>query len=277
MSGVTIEQQGFMFVTECLRHYWGECLFGFLYLITVFASLLGKRKKEARLQLGFLLFLALTVYNPVLVRYVIPKLGMGSDYYRFFWILPVVPTLAYWCVKLVFSVRKKAAAALAAVGIAALLMVAGTPLKGVVQNFSLIENIYKIPDDLRSVCSVIHQDSEEEDPVVVFDQSYNYLVRQYDASFKLSLRRDAVLVRAGSTSVSVNTEGKLYKRQKIIMDVLYYEQTVRRSRFKKALKKLHVDYIVVPLSSNMHEYLRKCGCTAVAQTEKRIVYRVPAE
>ena len=36
-------------------------------------------------------------------------------------------------------------------------VILGNPLDGVVTNFAMAENIYKVPNDLRAVCDVIHQ------------------------------------------------------------------------------------------------------------------------
>ena len=60
-------------------------------------------------------------------------------------------------------------------------VILGNPLDGVVTNFAMAENIYKVPNDLRAVCDVIHQNQENDFPRVVFDGSLNSIVRQYDA------------------------------------------------------------------------------------------------
>ena len=46
-------------------------------------------------------------------------------------------------------------------------VILGNPLDGVVTNFAMAENIYKVPNDLRAVCDVIHQNQENDFPRVV--------------------------------------------------------------------------------------------------------------
>jgi hypothetical protein len=162
----------------------------------------------------------------------------------------------------------------AALCFAALLILAGTPLKGVVGEFALAENIYKVPDDLRAVCDVIHQDSEKENPKVVFDSMLNAVARQYDASLSLTLSRNAVLYWQGSTVVgNIKENGPWYKRQKIIMDVVYGGEDVKLRKFIRALNKTETDYLVLSVGSPGHEMVRQAGGTAIAQTEDYVVYR----
>lgn len=118
--------------------------------------------------LYYLVFLALTVYNPVLVKYVIPKVHFESEYYRFIWILPVIPGAAYYAVRIVEAVRFRWLKAVTALILAAVIVTTGTPVPGIAKDYVMAENIYKVPNELRSVCDVIHQDCDKEQPKVVF-------------------------------------------------------------------------------------------------------------
>ena len=60
---------------------------------------------------------------------------------------------------------------------------------------------YNQHNELRSVCDVIHQDCDKEQPKVVFDNELNLVARQYDPSLILVLDRNFILYRAGSTVV----------------------------------------------------------------------------
>lgn len=272
MSGITIQKLGTNFVSACAREYWGDCLFLLIFTVVLLGGIFICRKQESSFFLWYTVFLCLTVYNPVLVKYVIPRIGFEHEYYRFFWLLPVIPGIAYYIIRLIFSQKKKWEKVIIAVLSACIIIFAGAPMDGIVKNFSLAENIYKVPDDLRAVCSVIHQHSNEENPRVVFDQEMNFVVRQYDASIFLSLNRDAILYRAGSEVVSVKPESSGYKAQKVIMDALFYNLDVNRNLFLKALNDTKTDYLVLSLENPKHEFLKECGCIPVAQTEKSIVY-----
>ncbi|MCI6005052.1 MAG: hypothetical protein SOY73_13800 [Blautia sp.] len=273
MAGVKVQELGLRFVRVCAEQYWGTCMFPVLFVIGILWSLFCHKKQTARIFLCYAVFLGLTVYNPLFVKYIIPKMNFEDEYYRFFWILPVIPGVAYYAVRIISSGKKKYQRMIAAVIAVAVIMLTGSPMQGIVRNYAMAENLYKVPNDLRAVCSIIHEDSESENPRVVFDIGLNFVARQYDASILLVLNRDAVLYRAGSQVIKMNPEKISYQRQKAIMDVVYYSEDVDMDVFREALIARKTDYLVVPVTNLKHDYIKACGCEAIAQTEERVVYR----
>ena len=273
MAGVKVQELGLRFVRVCAEQYWGTCMFPVLFVIGILWSLFCHKKQTARIFLCYAVFLGLTVYNPLFVKYIIPKMNFEDEYYRFFWILPVIPGVAYYAVRIISSGKKKYQRMIAVVIAVAVIMLTGSPMQGIVRNYAMSENLYKVPNDLRAVCSIIHEDSESENPRVVFDIGLNFVARQYDASILLVLNRDAVLYRAGSQVIKMNPEKISYQRQKAIMDVVYYSEDVDMDVFREALIARKTDYLVVPVTNLKHDYIKACGCEAIAQTEERVVYR----
>lgn len=273
MADVTIQELGLRFVRVCMELYWGNCLFPILFLAGLLWSLFRHKKQVSRIFLCYTLFLALTVYNPFFVKAIVARVDFENEYYRFFWALPVIPGVAYYGTRLVFAVKNKFGKAAVALLVSGVIVVTGTPLAGVVQNFALADNLYKVPNDLRAVCDVIHGDSDKENPRVVFDNALNPLARQYDPSLKLVLDRNAVLHRAGSTVVGkIDEDGSWYRRQRVIMDVVYYSMGMRIQKFQHVLRKTKTDYLVIPVAHTMHDFFKKAGCEAIAQTENYVVY-----
>ena len=275
MAGVTIKELGLSFVKVCMEQYWGNCMFPLLFLGMLIGILVRYKDRTPRIFLYETIFLMLTVYNPILVKAFIPKLDFENEYYRFIWILPVIPGVAYFAARLVFAVKNRIAKAGMIIVLAVVIVVTGTPVQGVVKDFALAENLYKVPDDLRAVCDVIHSDSEKENPRVVFDNALNPLARQYDPSLQLILERNIVLYCQGSTVVgSFNEESSRFKRHKIIMDVLFFQSDeVEVKTFKKALYRTETDYVVVPVNNTKHDFVKEAGCEALAQTQNYVVYR----
>ena len=138
MAGITIKEYGLTFVWACLREYLGRSWpILLIFAAGIVAGILFsvfKKEKEAELEvvdareyvpekyedsplpdassvtwmfLSIVLFCLVTVMNPFLVRYLIPKFGMTTVYYRFFWILPITFGAAYWLARAVGSVRRK--------------------------------------------------------------------------------------------------------------------------------------------------------------------------
>ena len=141
MTGVTIEELGLRFVQICMENYWSGCLLPVFFLAGVLWDIFYRRRKESRVFLYYLVFLALTVYNPVLVKYVIPKVHFESEYYRFIWILPVIPGAAYYAVRIVEAVRFRWLKAVTALILAAVIVTTGTPVPGIAKDYVKAENI----------------------------------------------------------------------------------------------------------------------------------------
>ncbi len=289
MAGVTIEETGLRFVELCMKNYWGGCLFLALFMAGILSSIVcyagekitgkGKGKKAlhpSSVMVWMTVILFCTVYNPYLVRWIIPRLNFENEYYRFFWILPVIPGTAYYLVRLIFIFRSGFLRVGAAFLAAVLLIELGTPLEGVVTNFAPVENIYKVPDGLVEACAIIHEDSDEEHPRVVFDKELNIMARQYDPSLSLVLGRDAVLYRDGSQVVTVDPTRLVYRRQKVIMDRLYFGEKIKRYRFKRALIKTRTDYLVLKKGAGGRRFLKRAGCRVIGRSGDYLVYRFEA-
>ena len=117
-----------------------------------------------------------------------------------------------------------------------MLILAGNPAPGAAGGFALPQNLYKVPNDLRAVCSVIHQNGVWKTRVV-FEENLNLLARQYDPSIELVLNRDYILYRAGNTVAGkANEKSASYQNQKAIMDVVFYEERIPVEEFQKALQ-----------------------------------------
>lgn len=275
MAGVTIDELGLNFVKACMKLYWGSKWYPFLFAVGLLCTLIWGRKKSSRIFIGYTAFLFLTVYNPVVVKYIIAKLDFENEYYRFIWILPVIPAMAYYGTTFVSWFKKKwmkAAAALAVLGVFVLL---GNPLNGVVKDFAAADNIYKVPDELMEICDILYENMETPDsqPKVVFDNSLNNIVRQYDARFKLTINRNASIYRAGSTVAGGYSEkSKKYKRQKAILDVVDYQIYDNGKKFRKALKKTKTEFVVVAKNEELHAFLLKNGCEQIGETKSYHIF-----
>ena len=274
MAGVTIEEMGMQFVSACMKIYWSSCWYPLLFAVGLLCTLIWGRRRSSRIFIGYTFFLLLTVYNPLVVKYLISKAKFENEYYRFIWILPVIPAVAYYGVRLVTVIRWKWLRPIMAVLVAAALIVLGNPLDGVVTNFAKAENIYKVPDDLRAICDVIHQNQENEAPRAVFDNDLNSIVRQYDASMRLIISRNSSIYRAGSTVTGVydeNSDG--YKRQKALLDVVDYQLYDDMEAFKKALQETRTEFVVVSKNEELQKVLEENDCERIGETASYNIFR----
>ena len=106
MAGVTIQELGLRFVDACMRLYRGSCWNPLLFAVRLICTQNKRSKRKYGIFVGYTVFLLLTVYNPLVVKYLIAKVKFENEYYRFIWILPVIPAVAYYGVRLVTAFRK---------------------------------------------------------------------------------------------------------------------------------------------------------------------------
>ena len=83
MAGVTIQELGLRFVDACMKLYWGSCWYPLLFAVGLICTLVLGRKRKSGIFVGYTVFLLLTVYNPLVVKYLIAKVKFENEYYRF--------------------------------------------------------------------------------------------------------------------------------------------------------------------------------------------------
>ncbi len=324
MTGITVKEYGLRFVGACLKEYVGESwpillIFAVGILVSIVLSMTGK-KKETPLEvvdameyvpgryeddplpdsssvtwtfLSIVLFCTLTVMNPFLVRILIPKLGMTTVYYRFFWILPITFGAAYWLTKLVSSAPIRLLQAILFAGICAVFAVV-IPLNPGIRNLKMPTNVYKVDGAVPVLCEAIHADYEKSEkwqkhqeemasapdiyskkglkfkskeyPVCVFPYEIEFGVRQYDPSIRLLVNRNLRLYYEGnvSTGISYGDKDKRYMRRKKILDAMYGRDPELTSKeFVKAMEKTKTRYLVVEEHLANGSFLINSGCRQV--------------
>jgi len=273
MAGVSAAEQGLKFVWACFTTYWGSCLFPLLFAAGMIWTLIRHRSRTPIVLAVYTASLCLTVYNPLLANIAVSKLHLENEYYRFFWLLPVIPGVAYYAVLLVFGRKARWQRLLMAAAAAVMIIRCGVPIEGVTVHFSAAENLYKVPSYFMDLCEDIHEDSGRRTSRVALPYELIVIARQYDASLRLVIPRDIALFRMGSAVIHVNEEGNYYQTRKPIMDLLFFDEEVPAEELKEALTKAKSRYIVVDSSYNANELLREAGAVEVAQEWKYTLYR----
>ncbi|MGN0314224.1 MAG: hypothetical protein ACI4EG_05485 [Fusicatenibacter sp.] len=275
MGNISLQEQGYRFVRSCFRAFGGNTdLLALFLLAFLFLAVKGKQK-EKYIFVYSTVFLGVTVYNPLIVKPVIGKLGMTTVYYRFFWILPMVLLMAYCCVKLLDEIPKGKKRSGVMIALVLIIWISGDSVisDGIPK---VPENQYKVADDLLNVCAAIHEDTEKEYPKAVFENEFNLFARQYDGSILLTLDRDIVLLSQGSTTVSTRglSEEEIEDQNTIIGVIYQTDLSIDASRFMQALYDTETDYVVISAESPVREYVENAGCSFCRQTQEHIIYRV---
>lgn len=276
MGGISLSEKGLDFVRCVFQNYGGTTTVLTLFLLSVLYLILKGKKEEKYVFVTTDLILLFTVYNPFVVKYILGKLGMVNVYYRFFWILPIVVTIGYVCVKILETQREQWKKVMTALALTVIICFGGDSVlaHGLP---SVPENQYKVPDDLLAVCTMLHDEAGEKTPVrVVFEPDYNLIVRQYDATITLVLDRDMVLTYQGSNTVSLSalTDEEVEEETKILQGILEADSSLPSTEFQKSLEKMQTDYLVLSRNSAALSYVERAGCVPVRETEEHIIYSV---
>lgn len=275
MGNISLEEQGLRFVRSCFKAFGGNTDLLALFLLSLLFLAVKGKKKEKDIFVCSAVFLLFTVYNPLIVKLVIGKLGMTTVYYRFFWILPIVLLIGYCCVRVLDEIPKGLQRAGVTAALVLIIWISGdSVISGGMPEVP--ENQYKVADDLLNVCAAIHEDTEKEFPKAVFENDFNLFVRQYDGSILLSLDRDIVLLSQGSTTVSTRglSEEEIEDQNLIIRVIYQSDFSVEASEFMQALYDTGTDYVVISEDSPAREYVETAGCSFCRQTEEHLIYRV---
>lgn len=278
MSEAISFESSWLFVLKCLDEYWAGCPFLIYFAAGLVWIYVFKKKTAAKVFWYYTIFLGLTIYNPLVIHFVVPKFLDAELYYRFFWVLPVTIGVAYFFTQWVSDCKKAWMKCVVTAALMALIVTTSSVNGNVVYNIYMPENVYKVPDAVLYACDIIHRDYDGEgDPKVVFSDEYEIYVRQYDPSIKLTIDRNIRLYYQGSSVVGEIKENKNYLRRKRILDVINSAEEVPVKKFKNAMRLTKTDYLVVPEWYSCNEYLVNAGLEKVDQTGGIIVYRFHRE
>ena len=151
---------------DAWQKYWGNGFYVYLLLAAcLYFLVFGRKKERARILSGYIVVFLAVFFCPV-TAYIIQKCIGRSVYWRVLWVLPAVPLIAYAGTCLV----KKAGASrprqyILLIFIAAVLAFCGTDLNrdGF---YKKVQNVQKIPDEVVSICNLINEQKEENDPSI---------------------------------------------------------------------------------------------------------------
>lgn len=273
MQGIYIQDLGLNFVKTCLHLYWEDiCFFG-IYIITIL-FLLYSKKRELQMLSIYTVFLFLTIFNPVLIKYIYSLFHMDDVYYRFFWLLPVSILLAYGCIYLIGKGSSLFQKSLLCIAILCIILLTGSPVKYWKSAIDFPDNLYKVPDEVIEVSEVLHQNITENDPRIAVAFDLLLTIRQFDASIHLTIDRDSALCWNGLSNFQYINNKPYYEAQKSIMNVLYAGDTSNPEGFSAAIQSTGTEYIVYNKNIAIQEFLVTQNFTPVAETDTYCIYKI---
>lgn len=243
-----------MFILETLMRYVGDTYILWLFAAAIIGAIVLRLELFYKVAIPMGLFLTLTVYNPLLSAWVASSFGVTVEYYRFFWILPIVPVIAVMAINGMDKLKKT----IFQVPYVVLVLVIVSLCGGSVihrQSFKPAETIYKLPVTLTQICHVAHSYMPEQEVTILADASVAIALRQYDASIKNPY------VRAELYTMPME---EMPEDTRTMAQVIYHQtQESDIGLFKETIKARNIDFIVVTTNEQTEGFLTSAGLQCI--------------
>ncbi len=280
------------YIWACLKLYWGN---GWIFPVLLAAALLlilfRMRKSSGMLLLWCSVLLCLTVYNPLLIRFFVPRIMERETYYRTFWLLPVIPGAAYLGAHVLGVCKKRWVRSVCMLLLLGLVL-GSSSAQVAVTSLKLPTNIYKVPRSLVWAADEIHKDfAEHQDeiqafykeqqgkenvprrPYAVYGAGLMETARQYDPAIRMAIKRNTQLLFYGTTTIYGTIKQKKYRRARVILGQLSGFRNAEVEEFREALVNKYISYIIIYSGSNQQEFFERCGLELVGENYGCQLYR----
>ncbi|MCR5421751.1 MAG: hypothetical protein K6E98_12200 [Lachnospiraceae bacterium] len=270
MQGLSVFEKGLGYLSECISYYTGSCAYLVLYLVALIYICIYGSKREKEIFVPCSVFLILTVYNPVVPVILDHIFDVNSEYYRFFWITPVVILLPYTATVLIMGAKDIKQRTVLSVLILLICFCSGRFVYA--DGFKVAENIYKMPDELIEISNIIHLDCATEYPKVFLEYEYNMQMRQYDPKMLLTIDREDYLYAVSNPYTEEMLKDDDHPQYRLLA-ALTRNQHVEEEDFLEALEMSKTEYVVVNKSHPLINYLKIAGLKTVAKTGEHVIFK----
>lgn len=287
MQNLFIKELGIKYLLECLNRYNAGTGYLLLFLCLIIFLFIKGNELEKKIFMPLGVIMAVTVFNPVFPVILSKFTDVSNEYYRFFWIAPVIVLVPYMMAKVIIyiidnykllkdspdeNIKEKKIENVYAPVILMILVLLFASNSAYFKEFKIAENIYKIPDELINITEIIHEDSEDEYPKAFFDYEYNMMVRQYDPKMLLTIDREDYIYAAANdytTDMIYDNEHPQYR----ILAYLFRYQPMENKTLLDGLDMTSTEYVVIPKGSTNIEKLLNMGLTQIAETETHTILK----
>jgi len=287
MQSINIYEKGISYLGAVLSVYSENCAYLVLFILGIVYVMVKGSERDKEIFIPSAVLLMVTVYNPIVAYLVNRFFDINNEYYRLFWIAPVVILVAYIAADIIEgneeSCPKKNspkdnrhgnAKIVSAILVALILIFAGNFVYS--GGYNKAENIYQIPDELIEISEIIHSDALQEYPKVFFEYEYNMQIRQYNPKIRLTIDREDYL-RAVAEDYPDDMIYNADYPQYCLLACLLRGQEVDADTIKNALENSKTEYVVLSKGNNQEKILKEIGLDLVATTDNHTVYRYSVE
>ena len=270
MRGVNVFENGIGYLLKTLGLYTSGTGFFAMYLIAVLFVLVKGEKRDKELFLPMSVMLLVTVYNPLTAIVLDRIFDVSSEYYRLFWIAPVIILVPYVATVIMTREKKGWENVTIAVLIAAMFVIGGNYVYA--KGYDAAENIYKIPDELIEISQIIHEDSDTEYVKAFFEYEYNMEIRQYDPKMLLCVDREDYIYAVNYSYTDEMLEDENCP-QNLLLALLVRNQQIFEEDLTYALDATNTAYVVLSKGHPQAAFVKRAGLYELAETETHVIYK----
>ncbi len=270
MQGLSVYDKGIRYLSECLANYTGACAYLVIYAAAVVYLCVFGSRREKEIFIPCSVFLLVTVYNPAAPVLLNRFFDVNNEYYRFFWLAPVIILVPYLCARLIMTRTDMTQKIVAALLVAAVLACSGKYVYA--DGIKLATNIYKMPEELMEVSEMIHKDCEAEYPKAFLEYEYNMQMRQYDPKMMLTIDREDYLYAVMNPYTDKMLDDDEHPQYRLLASLIRL-QPVEESRILDALELTKTEYVVLDKANPRVSFLLGAGLKKVGETAGHIVLR----
>ena len=240
-------------IIACFGRYCGTGMMVGLFLVSLIYLFFKEKNKANRLLFVYVPTVTLLIYFCPLWAWVVYRV-IGEDlYWRFLWLLPVVPVIAYAAIKAVQMLDRKIQPF--AGTLAALILILSGSLIYQSSHVEWAENAYHIPQEVINVCDIMEPEEGKVKAAVPWEM-FQY-VRQYSAKIEMPYGREYILFDWADRSELFHA---------LTEDIINPEKAAELARQDGCL------YIVLAETKPIDGTLEEYGYEKYAETDGYVIY-----
>ena len=247
-----------------------------IYALVLVYIWLKRDKEKIQFLIPMSVFLALTIFNFIVMEYVVIPLDLDTEWYRMYWLVPVVPVVAYGAVELIRMQQKRPRKFLIAAVCLMCICLCGQPVWRL--GYKLQDNAFKVRNTLVEIVEIIRQDRKNDTARVLFPSEYYiYETRQYDASILMATGREAamsVIRKSQNGEEIVFSENPAERVQQELAAANMGNTRVEPEVLKADLAATGTEYVVCDTKTDSEAWFKKAGCVEIGVSGGYKVLRV---
>ncbi len=192
----------------------------------------------------------------------------AETYYRFFWMVPIIPIIAYMIVEMLDMTNKKWIKGISVIIVAGLIIMNSSTYI-TADTFKVKDTQCGVDYDVVELSELLEKHNAQEYSSIAMPVNMQMQFRSYDAKYNYAITRDGYLYYMNNGYYpdveQYYFDGPLIRC--VFMGIQGEEELLRQ-----AIDAVQVDYMVVPKDFGMKEYLESIGCKNIDCTTNYEVF-----